>query len=344
MKQSWPRRGEKRGIYAIENVQTGMVYIGQAQCIYARWHKHYADLVDGKHHSQHLQRSWNKRGEAAFRFIILEECDLGEMDSREQAWMDAVNSVRHGYNTAPVAGSNRGVKHKPEARERKSRALKLLWTDPAYRAKVSATRAERMGRPEVREHLRSTTKAAANLPGVRERRSAQSKARAADPVTATKIRDGHKRAWARLSDDERKARYARMQAGMSEETRKEKCVKTKQAMRDRSALSEADIANIRSRYKFRSPTDDIAALAREFGVNESLVSNAVHGVTWGSENTQVYHKPPSGYKGVTKDGTKWRGRLSVGGVAYNLGLFKTPTQAHKAVEKKRLELRGTKKG
>lgn len=261
------------------------------------------------------------------------------MDSREQAWMDALDSVKNGYNTAPFAGSNRGVKHSAEARKRKAQVTQQLWEDPEYRTKSCASRKRVMADPEVRERLSIASTSASNKPGVKERQREAAKARADDPVWLEKVSDGHRRSWASLSEDERKLRYARMQAGMSDEVRAEKCEKTKQAMRNRSVLTEEDVSCIRKRYKFRSPTDGARALSKEFKVSPSMIEQIVHGKAWGSEGAQEPHKTASGYKGVTKDGNRWRGRLSVNGIAYDVGYFDTPEEAYSAVERKRAELR-----
>ena len=50
------------GIYCIENLITGKVYIGQADHIKRRWQNHKRTLKNNKHKNIHLQNSWNKHG------------------------------------------------------------------------------------------------------------------------------------------------------------------------------------------------------------------------------------------------------------------------------------------
>lgn len=59
-------------IYAIRNSASGKVYVGSAVRVLSRWNQHRSLLNKGKHHSQHLQSSWGKHGQAAFEFLILE--------------------------------------------------------------------------------------------------------------------------------------------------------------------------------------------------------------------------------------------------------------------------------
>ncbi len=90
------------GIYKIECLINGKVYIGQAFNIKHRWVEHRSSLNQGKHHSYHLQRAWNKYGSNAFKFEILEELpeDPDLLYQRELYWMDKYQSLdrRYGFN------------------------------------------------------------------------------------------------------------------------------------------------------------------------------------------------------------------------------------------------------
>lgn len=71
---------------------------------------HRSELRKGAHHSPYLQASWNKHGEGAFVFEVLERCEAPELTQREQHWIDAKDAYSQGYNSRPVAESNRGRK------------------------------------------------------------------------------------------------------------------------------------------------------------------------------------------------------------------------------------------
>lgn len=131
----------KSGIYAIRNIETGVCYVGQAVSIGDRWLSHKSCLRRGVHHALWLQASWNKRGEAAFVFEVLEyvPADVELLCAAEQKWIDALNS---GYNQAPAAGSTLGLKHPPrsqEFRERMSRMNKGRVLGPESIALIKET-------------------------------------------------------------------------------------------------------------------------------------------------------------------------------------------------------------
>lgn len=73
------------GIYVIIHVKSGKVYIGKtAVHLHRRWKNHRANLRAGRHANEHLQRAWNKYGEDAFRFQVLEYCPIERLNDREK--------------------------------------------------------------------------------------------------------------------------------------------------------------------------------------------------------------------------------------------------------------------
>ncbi len=95
------------GIYIIENTKNGHRYVGSAVDLKDRFRCHRQRLCRGKHRNAHLQRAWNKYGEDAFEFEVLEHWEPEFLISMEQWWM---NMLHPEYNIAPVAGSNLGMK------------------------------------------------------------------------------------------------------------------------------------------------------------------------------------------------------------------------------------------
>src|SRR5690242_20644116 len=96
------------GIYAIMNTVNGKQYVGSAVNIAARWRAHRSGLQRGYHRNPHLQAAWNKYGADAFTFTVLEYCPLDSLISREQYWLDTLDTVAHGYNILAIAHSPRG--------------------------------------------------------------------------------------------------------------------------------------------------------------------------------------------------------------------------------------------
>ena len=62
------------GIYSITNTLNNKRYIGYSIDIQRRWATHKRDLKNNKHENDHLQKAYNKYGEDAFKFEIIEEC------------------------------------------------------------------------------------------------------------------------------------------------------------------------------------------------------------------------------------------------------------------------------
>ena len=105
------------GIYAIEHVASGKLYVGSATDFKARWRVHRCLLNKGTHHSPHLQAYWNKHGEQAFSFRKLLVCATKDLLMYEQRCIDGYRSMERefGFNATPVAGSQLGYKHTEDA-------------------------------------------------------------------------------------------------------------------------------------------------------------------------------------------------------------------------------------
>lgn len=93
-------KDDKCGVYQIKNKVNGKVYIGSSKHIEQRWKSHIRDLQKGIHHSVHLQNAWNKYGEDAFIFSVLECCEEFERYDLEQKYIDKYESYKEekGYN------------------------------------------------------------------------------------------------------------------------------------------------------------------------------------------------------------------------------------------------------
>lgn len=105
------------GIYKIVNSKNGKFYIGSSVNIRKRKHVHFSALKKGNHHSQYLQNAWNKYGESAFTFEVLELCEKEALLTREQYYMD---EYKPQYNIAPIAGNCLGIKRSKTVVERMS--------------------------------------------------------------------------------------------------------------------------------------------------------------------------------------------------------------------------------
>lgn len=90
-------------IYKITNIKSNKVYIGQTNNVIRRFSNHKSKLKRGVHSNAHLQSAWNKYGEEAFKFTILENFnpilnfDINNMEKYYIAKYQATNP-EFGYN------------------------------------------------------------------------------------------------------------------------------------------------------------------------------------------------------------------------------------------------------
>ena len=107
---------DNSGIYSITNTVSGKRYIGSSHVIKHRWISHRAELRRDKHRNLRLQQAWQKHGEAAFLFEVLELVpNRDDLFDREQAWIDKLNPK---YNCKAVAcGRGTGWTHSKETRQ-----------------------------------------------------------------------------------------------------------------------------------------------------------------------------------------------------------------------------------
>lgn len=150
-----PKYTRQSCIYIIQNTKNAHVYIGQAQNVRERWTHHRSSLRLGKHGNSHLQRAWNKYGEKAFKFKILEYCTREQLDEREQHYLNIYIPKGICYNIAKDATApNRGLKDSPETRQKKREAQLGKTLSEEHRFKISQAQKGRTISEEKKQHLR----------------------------------------------------------------------------------------------------------------------------------------------------------------------------------------------
>lgn len=133
------------GVYIILCTASGRYYVGSSVDIERRWNAHRAGLRRRGHHSEKLQRAWDKYGEWEFSLKIVARTQRSDrLASIEQRWIDRLDSFRRGYNVAPIAGGSvLGIKFGPPSAE-KRRKLAAAQTGRRYsdesRAKMAAAK------------------------------------------------------------------------------------------------------------------------------------------------------------------------------------------------------------
>lgn len=118
------------GIYKIENLINGKIYIGRAKDIIARWREHYrASYPDNfkrknkRDGNTTIHQAIRKYGIENFNFQVIEQCLEEELDAREEYWVSIYDSYKNGYNE-----TKGGQKNFPQSGEKHSQA-KLTWNE-----------------------------------------------------------------------------------------------------------------------------------------------------------------------------------------------------------------------
>jgi len=128
------------GIYIIVNTINKKCYIGSAISIKQRFTQHRRLLRQNRHFNNHLQSSWNKYGEQAFKFELLERGPAEDLIRGEQYWIDLleVTNPKKGYNKRVLASTNLGIKASEETRLKLSLAHMGHKRSPETQAKITA--------------------------------------------------------------------------------------------------------------------------------------------------------------------------------------------------------------
>jgi len=117
------------GIYRILCVPTGKIYVGSAINLARRWQDHRAALRAGNHQNSYFQRAWDKYGEIAFAFSVLEFVPADTLLEVEQYWMDITCCYEEscGFNICMVAGSHLGIRRSKDVKEKLRKANARTW-------------------------------------------------------------------------------------------------------------------------------------------------------------------------------------------------------------------------
>lgn len=168
----------KSGIYKITNKLNGRIYVGSAKRFIERWQSHTSSLRNKKHNNKFLQADFDKCGEEAFVFEVLEVTEGKTKEERlliEEGYIKQYyDSGDRCYNLCNRAISREGDRSKnpEETRRRMSESQKRRYEE----------------KPELRKHLSEAITATKNTPEVIQRQSEASKAMWQDPAYIEKLR------------------------------------------------------------------------------------------------------------------------------------------------------------
>lgn len=124
------------GIYCIENKINGKRYVGMAKDIASRWRAHRSHLFHGTHPNAHLQFAWDKYGEDAFSFYVLEIVSSHDLKASEMAWIKRLNTFENGYNLT-IGGDGQNGRRLTDAERRHLSDINKGARNPNYGLKRS---------------------------------------------------------------------------------------------------------------------------------------------------------------------------------------------------------------
>ena len=196
----------KAGIYLIANIVNGKVYIGRSKHLRTRKNEHFRELRNGKHQNPRLQNAWNKHGAPAFRYDVLEYCDIEDLVERETWWVELLDSLNRdkGYNLrtpdtqtiseetkAKISAARKGMRPSPETLAKLSAMRKGTKRSEETRAKMSAAA---KGKPKSEEHKANISLANKGRPGtwVGRRHSEEAKAKMSAVHKGKALSEEHK--------------------------------------------------------------------------------------------------------------------------------------------------------
>ena len=101
------------GIYKITNIYNKKCYIGGSVSVKDRIRNHKKQLGCGEHYNRWLQADYDKYGEYAFKYEIIEECERKELRDKEKYYIEKFSSFNkfQGYNIQRGWGSNYSHSH-----------------------------------------------------------------------------------------------------------------------------------------------------------------------------------------------------------------------------------------
>lgn len=125
------------GVYMIECLVNGMVYIGSSVHINRRWRGHRSKLNSGTHENPHLQQDYNLFGSDGFSFAILGITAKPNLTRLEQIFLDGAMARGICYNVFPNTETALGRTFSPEQRKEISRRNKGRVITDEHRRKLS---------------------------------------------------------------------------------------------------------------------------------------------------------------------------------------------------------------
>ena len=143
------------GVYRFGFVGTDKTYIGSGVSVAKRKQDHLYRFRKSIHHNQIAQKCWNKYGENAFWFQVIEYCNKSECISREQYYIDTLSPK---MNMRLIAHSCIGMKRSDITKVKMSESQKGRVFSNETKEKMRDAKLGRKLSPEHVEKLRIASK------------------------------------------------------------------------------------------------------------------------------------------------------------------------------------------
>lgn len=255
------------GIYAIQEIETGRLYIGSSVRIHQRWSEHRRHLRNGIHPSALFQQAWTERGPEAFKFVVLEECGRLELCEREQAYIDA---LRPQFNVYPSASKRTEELYALLAERGRQRSKVVTHCPQGHEYTEENTYRDRVGRRVCRACNADRVSGiyARETPEQREAR----RQRMADYHAATKDQQAEQRRAYTASHKEQKRAYDVERRALANQQRRERhASETPERREARREAKRADywrnrdknVQDLRERYRRTHPIPEPATACKK---------------------------------------------------------------------------------
>jgi group I intron endonuclease len=280
---------QQMGVYAIVNTLNGKVYIGSTNNLTTRFGRHRRDLARNIHRNGYLQSAYNKYGEDVFDYRIL-EIVTNEQDliAREQVWIETLNACDEAFGYNLITDAERHT-HCEATRAKISAAHKDKPKSDEHRTKIGAAHKgrKRTLTAEWRAKLSAAGKGRSLSLEARAKLSAALKGRKGKPQSSearAKLSAAHK---GKPKSDEHRAKISAARTG--QKLSPERYERVVEMHRNRSPETRARLSEANSKFtpeqvieirRKAAQGQGIVSLAREYGVNHSLISEIVSGKTW----------------------------------------------------------------
>lgn len=142
------------GIYCIENKEAHKKYVGQSVDIKDRRRRHLSDLKHNAHCNDYLQKARNKYGEDGFDFYVLEHCDNGLLNEREDYYIQLYNTMDRDYGYNLKSGGQDHNYLSLEVRQKISKANKEAYQNNSFlkdQRKIDAL--NQWANPQIKEKI-----------------------------------------------------------------------------------------------------------------------------------------------------------------------------------------------